>query len=133
MISLSFAPSTLSKEAIGPKGKLGVLVGIEDNMPAYRVLDLERGAIKKIPFSQLITHEGHYPFKSYAHWTEAERELPESFIPTLESYQDSAEWRRFQFQANDLDELKLNPMPGPSASSGLDAAEVCPSEGQMRH
>ena len=44
------------KEAVGSKGKLGAIVGIEDNMPAYRVLDLdERSQIKKIPFARTIT------------------------------------------------------------------------------
>ena len=97
------------KEAVGPKAKPGVLLGIEDNMPAYRILDLEqRGAIKRIPFSQLVTHEGHFPFRDYVNWTELERDLPESFMPALESYQDPAEWRRFQFQPSDLEELEAS-------------------------
>jgi hypothetical protein len=43
----------------GAKAKLGAIVGIEDNMPAYRVFDFEqRDKPKKIPFAQVVTHEG---------------------------------------------------------------------------
>src|SRR5690348_11931956 len=57
------------KLAMGPKAQLGALIGIEDNMPAYRVYDFKpRGKIRKIPFAQIVTHEGHFPFRSFANW-----------------------------------------------------------------
>ena len=74
------------KQAVGPKAKLGVIIGIEDNMPAYRVYDFEqRGVSRKIPFAQVVAHEGHYPFRDWSRWSEEEKLLPESFIPTLEA------------------------------------------------
>jgi hypothetical protein len=103
------------KEAVGPKAKLGAIIGIEDNMPAYRVLDFEeRNKVKKIPFAQVVTHEGHYPFRNYARWTDEERELPESFIPTMEAYGDAAEWRRFRFSPNEVEELESGMATRPS-------------------
>ncbi len=94
------------KKAMFPKAKLGVIVGIEDNMPAYRVYDFEqRGVIRKIPFAQVVTHEGHYPFKDWANWSEEEKDLPESFIPSLDARNDIGEWRRFGFSRIEEEEL----------------------------
>ena len=85
------------KLAVGPKAKLGVIMGYEDNMAAYRVYDPDRQIIHKIPFSQVITHEGHYYFRNGATWSAEEKESPESFIPTLEAIETPDEWRRFNF------------------------------------
>ena len=129
------------KEAVGAKAKLGAIVGIEDNMPAYRVFDFEqRDKPKKIPFAQVVTHEGHFPFRSYAQWTVEEKELPESFIPTVESYNNYSEWRRFQFQSEDMRELEsgnsnqpevqpdIPPLGGLSNMPPLEACEEFQSE-----
>ena len=37
------------KQAMFPKARLGVIIGIEDNMPAYRVYDFELKCTHKIP------------------------------------------------------------------------------------
>ena len=43
------------KLALGPKAKAGVIIGIEDNMPAYRVLEMNpRGKAHRIPFAQTV-------------------------------------------------------------------------------
>ena len=52
------------KLAMLPKAQAGVIIGVEDNMPAYRVLDLEKRSVRKIPFAQTITHEGCFPFRN---------------------------------------------------------------------
>jgi len=49
------------KMALHEKGRLGVILGIEGNMPAYRIMDLETRDMKRIPFAQTVSHEGHYP------------------------------------------------------------------------
>ena len=61
--------------AVQAKGQLGVIMGIEDDMPAYRVWDLQARKIRHIPFTQIITHEGHYPYRSYDLWDEDAKEL----------------------------------------------------------
>ena len=52
------------KLAVDAKGRLGIIFGIEDAMPAYRVLDVQMRKVRCIPFAQLISHEGHYPFRN---------------------------------------------------------------------
>jgi hypothetical protein len=96
------------KEAVGPKAQLGVIVGIEDNMPAYRVFDFEqRGKMRKIPFAQVVSHEGHYPFKDWSRWTDEEKNLPQSFVPSIEAHEDGSEWKRFRFSEEEEKELDL--------------------------
>ena len=53
------------KRAMHPKAFPGVILGIEHDMPAYRVLDLsdEKKGAMQVPFAQVITHEGVFPFK----------------------------------------------------------------------
>ena len=65
------------KDAVGPKARLGAIMGIQDGMPAYRVLSFEqRDKLMNIPFAQVVTHEGHYPFRDYSQWSEEEKSLP---------------------------------------------------------
>ena len=101
---------TLEKKggAMFPKARLGVIVGIEDNMPAYRVYDFEkRGTIRRIPFSQVVTHEGHFPFKDRSKWTEEDKALPTSFIPSVDARNDSTEWSRYGFSDAEVVELDI--------------------------
>ena len=41
----------------------GAIVGYAENMPAYRVWDLEGRDIKNVSFNFTICHEGFYPFR----------------------------------------------------------------------
>ena len=93
------------KDAMGPKARHGVIIGIEDNMPAYRVYDLERREAKRIPFAQVISHEGHYPLRDYSKWTEEEKALPESFIPSFDAQIAEDEFSRFGFSEKEKLEL----------------------------
>ena len=73
------------KMAVQAKGKLGAILSIEDNMPAYRVMELgENRTVRSIPFAQLVSHEGHYPFRDYSLWSDDEKGLPSTFIPSRE-------------------------------------------------
>jgi hypothetical protein len=133
------------KKAMFPKARLGAIVGIEDNMPAYRVYDFDqRGVILKIPFAQVVTHEGHFPFKSYPTWSYQEKELPGSFIPSMDARQDQDEWARYECSAFEEEELGvLTPAaeetvssPGPSEilDDGLrapDGPEIIASEDEL--
>ncbi len=94
------------KSAMFPKANAGVIVGIEDNMPAYRVYDLnQEGIIRKIPFSQTVTHEGHYPFRQKATWARQEEDLPLLFSPNAEAFNDIFEWLRYGFDEKEEKEL----------------------------
>jgi len=101
------------KSAMYPKANPGVLVGIEDIMPAYRVYDLQQGTIKKIPFAQVITHEGHFPFRSRANTSSEKKELPLRFIPNIEAFGDPLEWLKYGFEEQEEKELTaLSPSGG---------------------
>ena len=41
----------------------GVIMGYEDNMPAYRVWHLEQKCLRRVSYNFCICHEGYYPFK----------------------------------------------------------------------
>ena len=91
--------------AVQAKGRLGAILGIEDNMPAYRVIELESRTMRSIPFAQIVSHEGHYPFRNYELWNSEEKELPTSFIPTREAQLESDEWHRYKFARTHCEEL----------------------------
>jgi len=97
------------KEAVGPKAKLGAIVGIVENMAAYRVYDFDpRGKMLKIPFA--------HPFKDYSRWTQEEKDLPDSFIPSFEARCNPTEWEKFKFSPGDLADLDY----GVSGGEGTD-------------
>ena len=81
------------KMAMSPKAQEGVIVGIQDNMPAYRVLNLETRKVVKIPFAQTVTHEGFFPFRNDRNWNEDEKQLPHAFIPSFDM--DLADWLQY--------------------------------------
>lgn len=95
--------------AVEAKGQLGILLGIEDNMAAYRVLDVELRKVRLIPFTQLITHEGHYPFRSYHIWTADERAMPASFTPTPETMESVLELGKYHMSDEEVAELYFMP------------------------
>ena len=100
------------KAAIYPKANAGIIVGIEDNMPAYRVYDInQNGLIRKIPFAQTITHEGHYPFRKKSNWPTQDLDLPLVFTPNAEAFQDIFEWMRYGFDESEEKELCVNVDP----------------------
>ena len=94
------------KMAVQAKGRLGVILSIEDNMPAYRVMELDGDRkVRSIPFAQLVSHEGHYPFKNIDLWTSGEKGLPGSFMPSREAQLEPEEWERFAFAPEHCEEL----------------------------
>ena len=92
------------KLAMNAKAQLGAIIGIEDNMPAYKVYSFDpRGKVLRIPFAQIITHEGHYPFRDLSKWSEEEKRLPHSFIPSAGDYRL---WGSYGFTPDELQELE---------------------------
>jgi len=100
------------KMAVQTKGRLGAIIGVEDNMPAYRVLEIPARAVRVIPFVQLVSHEGHYPFRDTKVWKDEEKALPISFMPSREAELDADEWTRYDFAKKHIDELEMEyPIP----------------------
>lgn len=97
------------KLAVEAKGRLGIVIGIEDHMPAYRVLDIEYHKVRRIPFAQLITHEGHYPFRNYDLWTDEEKKLPASFTPTPDTLECNDELSKYNLSDEQFSELYFIP------------------------
>ena len=58
------------KMAVQTKGELGIIMSVDEQMPAYRVWDVNGKKVRNIPMTQLVTHEGHYPFRAYNIWSE---------------------------------------------------------------
>jgi len=61
--------------------------------------------VRSIPFAQLVSHEGHYPFKNIDLWTSGEKGLPGSFMPSREAQLEPEEWERFAFAPEHCEEL----------------------------
>ena len=71
-------------------------------MPAYRIYDLtQQGMIRKIPFSQTVTHEGHFPFRRRSTWTQEDLTLPLCFTPNADAFNDVFEWMKYGFDDKD--------------------------------
>ena len=88
-------------------------------MPAYRVYDFDSGKVRRIPFVQLVTHEGHYPFRDAKMWRDEDRELPVSFLPTEEVCDSPEEFERYQFAEPEMTEISFTiPWCRSDATSG---------------
>ena len=61
--------------------------------------------MRRIPFAQIITHEGHFPFKDWSKRSDEQKSLPASFIPSLDARNDAQEWARYKFSEEELEEL----------------------------
>ena len=77
--------------AFHEKGRLGVIMGIEGNMPAYRVMDRETRELHRIPFAQTVSHEGHFPLGDKADGSD---EGPVAYLD--EDAIDLVPWRLFR-------------------------------------
>ena len=56
------------KEPAQRRSFRGVLLGYLENMPAYRIWDLEAKKIRSVSFNFTICHEGYYPFRDKNMW-----------------------------------------------------------------
>ena len=48
----------------------GVIVGYQENCPAYRVWDIADKKVRIVSYNFTIAHEGFYPFKDKSNWPE---------------------------------------------------------------
>lgn len=112
------------KQALNEKARLGVILCMEDNMPAYKVMDMQSRRILKIPFAQITTHEGHYPFKNYSNWVEEEKLLPVHFMPIAEAETVKDEWESYRFSeleiaASPARDTNMQNIPSPDVPAVL--------------
>ena len=83
----------------------GVILGYAENMPAYRVWDLEAQKIKSVSYNFTITHEGYYPFRDKTTWPPDFSDDPENFSPTMSGVLTISEWKKFDFDPADAEEV----------------------------
>lgn len=99
------------KMAFHEKGRLGVIMGIEGNMPAYRVMDLETRELHRIPFAQTVSHEGHFPLGDKADGSD---EGPMAYLD--EDAIDLVPWRLFHTRPT-----ASAPTPAPKVTAPIPA------------
>jgi hypothetical protein len=84
-----------------------VILGYAENMPAYRVWDLEAQCIKNVSYNFTICHEGYYPFRDKSLWPTDFSTDPEFFSPTVSGVMTIDEWKKFEFTAEESEEILL--------------------------
>ena len=83
----------------------GILVGYVDNMPAYRIWDLESLTFRSVSYNFTICHEGYYPLRDKADWPPGTKDDPSSFSPTVDGILSTLEWRKFNFDQEEIKEI----------------------------
>ena len=83
----------------------GVLLGYVENMPAYRIWNLEDKKIVSVSFNFTICHEGYYPFRDKADWPPECKEDPEFFSPTVDGVLSTVDFEKFKFDPEETQEL----------------------------
>ena len=83
----------------------GALLGYVENMPAYRIWDLQEKKIKSVSFNFTICHEGYYPFRDKTNWPEECSEDPEFFSPTIDGVISTVDFEKFKFDPEDTSEI----------------------------
>ena len=74
-------------------------------MPAYRVWDFESKTIRCISYNFTICHEGYYPFRETVNWPPECLADPTNFSPVVDGVLSTAEWKKFNFDAEDTNEI----------------------------
>ncbi len=108
----------------------GVLLGYEENMPAYRIWDLEAKKARSVSYNFTICHEGYYPFRDKNQWPPEAKEDPSNFSPVVDGILSTLEWKKFDFNAQETNEIfsvapglvvDLPPAPPPLPRPAIDA------------
>ena len=71
------------KEPAQRRSFKAVILGYADEMPAYRVWDIEAQQIRAVCNNFTINHEGYYPFRDKTSWPQGFISDPENFSPTI--------------------------------------------------
>ena len=72
------------REGKGPaqrKSFRGVVLGYVENMPAYRIWNMDSEKIVSVSFNFTISHEGYHSFRDKEKWPPQFKEDPENFSP----------------------------------------------------
>jgi transposase InsO family protein len=93
------------KEPAQRRSFKGALLGYVENMPAYRIWDLENKSIRSVSFNFTICHEGYYPFRDRTTWPPEWNSDPSSFSPIIDGVLSTFEWRKFDFDAEETGEI----------------------------
>ena len=83
----------------------GVLLGYVENMPAYRIWNLEAKKIVSVSFNFTICHEGYYPFRDKTQWPPECVEDPEFFSPTVDGVISTIDFEKFKFDTEETSEI----------------------------
>ena len=83
----------------------GALLGYVENMPAYRIWNIEAGKIVSVSFNFTICHEGYYPFRDKDLWPPEFGEDPEFFSPTVEGIISTVDFEKFKFDREETEEI----------------------------
>ena len=83
----------------------GVLLGYVENMPAYRIWNLEDKKIVSVSYNFTICHEGYYPFRDKTDWPPECKEDPDFFSPTLDGVISTIDFDKFKFDSEDTNEI----------------------------
>ena len=98
------------KEPAQRRSFRGVLMGYAENMPAYRVWDIEGRKLTQVSYNFTICHEGYYPFRDKKNWTSEMLTDPTNFSPVIDGVLTTYEWKKFNFDEEDAGEvLGLHP------------------------
>ena len=80
-------------------------MGYENGSPAYRIWDLEARKIRIIFYNFVICHEGYYPFREKVNWHPNCFDDPSTFSPIVDGVLATREWKKFNFDADDANEI----------------------------
>ena len=83
----------------------GVLLGYVENMPAYRIWNLEDKKIVSVSYNFTICHEGYYPLRDKTVWPPECKEDPEFFSPTVDGVISTIDFEKFKFDSEDTNEI----------------------------
>lgn len=93
------------KEPAQRRSLRGVLVGYVENMPAYRIWDIDAKCVKQISFNFTVCHEGYYPFRDKINWPLEMHDDPQTFSPVIDGVLSMTEWKKFKFDEEDAGEV----------------------------
>jgi hypothetical protein len=79
-----------------------IILGYEDNMPAYRLWDIEAKKVRLNSFAFTICHEGFYPFRERNNWSEEWEKGPQNFSPVADGVLTLAEWKKYEFSDEEV-------------------------------
>src|SRR6478672_4032978 len=90
-----YVPKERRKGGKEPAQRRSFKGGYAENMPAYRVYDLEAGVIKSVSYNFTICHEGYYPFRDRRNIPKAMVSEPECFSPIFDGVLSVSQLKKF--------------------------------------